>query len=148
MIIIGGGIVSQAVYSEENFRVLLFYVILPLICILLLFFIGTKIYIYIRKKREKNVNHTNYVVNYWTNVLGILVAAILLSVSIGFSLSFTRQVRELNAIDENLILYYFFMVFPIIPFIFLIIYIRKFIVNMRYSDQIEENDEEENTDEQ
>ena len=68
---------TQAVYSEENFRVLLFYIILPLTVVLLLFFAGTKIYSALKK--DKDINQTNYAINYWTNVLGILVTAILLS---------------------------------------------------------------------
>ena len=140
---------TQAVYSEENFRVLLFYIILPLTVVLLLFFAGTKIYSALNK--DKDINQTNYAINYWTNVLGILVTAILLSVSIGFALSFMQTVRDLNAIEENAFLYYFFMVFPIIPFIFLIVYIRKFIVNMKRKEKLDELDkdvEEENTNEE
>lgn len=140
---------TQAVYNEENFRVLLFYIILPLTVVLLLFFAGTKIYSALKK--DKDINQTNYAINYWTNVLGILVTAILLSVSIGFALSFTQTVRDLNAIEENAFLYYFFMVFPFIPFIFLIVYIRKFIVNMKIKEKLDELDkdvEEENTNEE
>lgn len=140
---------TQAVYSEDNFRVLLFYVILPLTVVLLIFFIGTKIYSAFRK--NKDINSTNYAINYWTNVLGVLVTSILLSVSIGFALSFTQTVRDLNAVEENAFLYYFFMVFPIIPFIFLIVYIRKFIVNMKRKEKLDELDkdvEEENTNEE
>ena len=80
---------TQAVYSEENFRVLLFYVILPLTVVLLLFFAGTKIYSALKK--DKDINQTNYAINYWTNVLGILVTAILLSVSIASSPSITER---------------------------------------------------------
>ena len=140
---------TQAVYNEENFRVLLFYIILPLTVVLLLFFAGTKIYSALKK--DKDINQTNYAINYWTNVLGILVTAILLSVSIGFALSFTQTVRDLNAIEENAFLYYFVMVFPFIPFIFLIVYIRKFIVNMKIKEKLDELDkdvEEENTNEE
>ena len=137
---------NKAVYSEENFRVLLFYVILPLTVILLLFFVGTKIYSALRK--DKDINQTNYSINYWTNFLGVLVTAILLSVSIGFALSFTRTVRDFNAIEENAFLYYFFMVFPIIPLIFLIIYIRKFIVNIKRKEKLDEESANEQIEEE
>ncbi len=110
-------------------RVLLFYVIIPLLVILVLFFIGTKIYEHSNK--DKDLNQTNYVINYWSNVMGIIFTAILLSVSIGFSLAFTENVRALNAIEENIFFYYFFMVFPVFPLFFLIFYIVKFINNIR-----------------
>ena len=120
---------TQTVYSEENMRVLLFYIIIPLLIILVLFFIGTKIYEH--RNKDIDLNRTNFVINYWSNVMGIIFTAILLSVSIGFSLAFTENVRALNAIEENIFFYYFFMVFPLFPLFFLIFYIVKFINNIR-----------------
>ena len=52
---------TQTVYSEENLRVLLYYVIIPLLAIIILFFIGTKIYAHFNK--EKDENRTNFVIN-------------------------------------------------------------------------------------
>lgn len=132
---------TQTVYSEENMRVLLYYVIIPLIVLLILFFIGIKVYEHRNKK--KNINRTNFVVNYWSNVIGIIFTAILLSVSIGFSLAFTENVRALNAVEENIFFYYFFMVFPVFPLIFLIYYICKFIINIRRKEKLEKGEVDE-----
>ena len=126
----------SAVYSEKNFKILLFYIIIPLTILLLAFFIGTKIYEKLRK--NKDINHTNYVINYWTSFIGIFIASILLSISIGYVAAFTKLVNDYNALDDNIFFYYFFMIFPIIPFIFLIIYIRKFIRNLKNQDKIKE----------
>lgn len=126
---------TQTVYSEENMRVLLFNVIIPLLIILVLFFIGTKIYEH--RNKDKDLNRTNFVINYWSNVMGIIFTAILLSVSIGFSLAFTENVRALNAIEENIFFYYFFMVFPLFPLFFLIFYIVKFINNIRRKEKLD-----------
>ena len=126
---------TQTVYSEENMRVLLFYVIIPLLIILVLFFIGTKIYEH--RNKDKDLNRTNFVINYWSDVIGIIFTAILLSVSIGFSLAFTENVRALNAIEENIFFYYFFMVFPLFPLFFLIFYIVKFINNIRRKEKLD-----------
>lgn len=129
---------TQTVYSAENMRVLLFYVIIPLLVILVLFFIGTKIYEHHNK--DKDLNRTNFVINYWSNVMGIIFTAILLSVSIGFSLAFTENVRALNAIEENIFFYYFFMVFPLFPLFFLIFYIVKFINNIRRKEKLDKEE--------
>lgn len=129
---------TQTVYSEENMRVLLFNVIIPLLTILVLFFIGTKIYEH--RNKDKDLNRTNFVINYWSNVMGIIFTAILLSVSIGFSLAFTENVRALNAIEENIFFYYFFMVFPLFPLFFLIFYIVKFINNIRRKEKLDKEE--------
>lgn len=129
---------TQTVYSEGNMRVLLFYVIIPLLIILVLFFIGTKIYEH--RNKDKDLNRTNFVINYWSNVMGIIFTAILLSVSIGFSLAFTENVRALNAIEENIFFYYFFMVFPLFPLFFLIFYIVKFINNIRRKEKLDKEE--------
>ena len=126
---------TQTVYSEENMRVLLFNVIIPLLIILVLFFIGTKIYEH--RNKDKDLNRTNFVINYWSNVMGIIFTAILLSVLIGFFLAFTENVRALNAIEENIFFYYFFMVFPLFPLFFLIFYIVKFINNIRRKEKLD-----------
>lgn len=130
---------TQTVYSEENMRVLLYYVIIPLVSILILFFIGTKIYAHYTK--DKDQNNVNYVINYWSDVVGIIFTAILLSVSIGFSLAFTANVRDLNAIEENKVFYYFFMVFPSFPLVFLIYYIGKFVTNIRKKEKLDSESE-------
>ena len=108
---------TQTVYSEENLKVLLFYVIIPLIVIYIIFYIGLKIYEHRNKKKDSN--RVNFVMNYWSTAIAILFTAILLSISIGFSLAFTENVRELNAVDENLMLYYFFIDLLIIRLFFL-----------------------------
>ena len=119
-------------------RVLLFYIIIPLLIILVLFFIGTKIYEH--RNKDIDLNRTNFVINYWSNVMGIIFTAILLSVSIGFSLAFTENVRALNAIEENIFFYYFFMVFPLFPLFFLIFYIVKFINNIRRKEKLDKEE--------
>ena len=87
---------TQTVYSEENMRVLLFYVIIPLIVILFLFFIGTKVYEH--RNKDKDRDRTNYVINYWSNVMGIIFTAILLSVSVLFVFIVSSSVFNLGIV--------------------------------------------------
>ena len=131
---------TQTVYSAENMRVLLYYVIIPLLLILIIFFIGTKIYEH--RNRNKDSNRTNFVINYWSNTLGIIFTAVLLSVSIGFSLAFRENLKVLDAVDENIFLYYFFTVFPILPLLFLIFYVSRFIINIRKKEKLEQKERE------
>lgn len=126
----------QTIYSIRNLRILLFYIMIPLLIVLVLFFIFSRIYI--KKRENKDSNKTNYVLNYWGNVLGIIFSTILLSVSIGFAAALMKTLRDLNAISENIVFYYAFAIFPIIPFIFLYLYIKKFIRNINKKEKLEE----------
>lgn len=128
----------QDLYSFNNLKILLFYVIIPLTTILILFLIISKIYESGRKNKDKN--QTNYVLNYWSITMCIIFVAILLSTSVGFAAAFTRTLREFNIVEENKFLYYFFMFFPIFPFSFLIIYIRKYLKNIKNKEMIEEGE--------
>lgn len=126
----------QTIYSIRNLRILLFYIMIPLLIVLILFFIFSRIYI--KKRENKDSNKTNYVLNYWGNVLGIIFSTILLSVSTGFAVASMKTLRDLNAISENIVFYYAFALFPIIPFIFLYLYIKKFIRNINKKEKLEE----------
>ena len=126
----------QTIYSIRNLRILLFYIMIPLLIVLILFFIFSRIYI--KKRENKDSNKTNYVLNYWGDVLGIIFSTILLSVSIGFAAALMKTLRDLNAISENIVFYYAFALFPIIPFIFMYLYIKKFIRNINKKEKLEE----------
>ncbi len=126
----------QTIYSIRNLRILLFYVMIPLLIVLILFFIFSRIYI--KKRENKDSNKTNYVLNYWGDVLGIVFSTILLSVSVGFAAALMKTLRDLNAISENIVFYYAFALFPIIPFIFMYLYIKKFIRNINKKEKLEE----------
>ena len=126
----------QTIYSIRNLRILLFYVMIPLLIVLILFFIFSRIYI--KKRENQDSNKTNYVLNYWGDVLGIVFSTILLSVSVGFAAALMKTLRDLNAISENIVFYYAFALFPIIPFIFMYLYIKKFIRNINKKEKLEE----------
>ena len=126
----------QTIYSIRNLRILLFYIMIPLLIVLILFFIFSRIYI--KKRENKDSNKTNYVLNYWGDVLGIVFSTILLSVSVGFAAALMKTLRDLNAISENIVFYYAFALFPIIPFIFMYLYIKKFIRNINKKEKLEE----------
>lgn len=131
----------QTVYSMENLRYILFYLVIPLLVLLIISFIILNIY----KHKNKGNSHTSYVVSYWNNVLGVIITSMLLAVSIGFALAFVKTVSENNLIAENRFFYYFFMVFPAVPLVFLLYYISKFVMNVNNKEKTKKeivNDEE------
>ncbi len=127
------------VYSLANLEKIIWYVLIPLLIVMIVFCLFTLFYNL--KNSKKYPNKTNYVVNYWSNVVGIIFGAILLAVSIGFSTAFTQTVRELHVIADNRFFYHFFMVFPIIPFLFLIISVVKFVSNLNKHYIVEKEEE-------
>lgn len=131
---------TETVYSADNMKFLLYYIVIPLVLILIIFFIGTKIYEH--HNRNKDSNRTNFVINYWSNTLGIIITAILLSVSIGFSLAFRENLKILDVVDENIFLYYFFTLFPILSLLFLVFFVSKFIINIQKKEEFESKESE------
>ncbi len=127
------------VYSLSNLEKLIWYIVVPLLVLMIIF--SCFCLIYNLKNKDKYPNKTNYVVNYWSAVLGIIFGAILLAVSLGFSAAFIQTVRDLNAIAQNRFFYYFFMFFPIIPCTFLVIFIMKFVTNLNKHYIVEEEEE-------
>lgn len=118
----------KTIYSITNLTNIIWFVLVPLLIVLVVYFIF--INLYSASHEKKYPNRTNYIRNYWSSLIGIIFGSVLFAVSIGFALAFTQTVRNLNAIEQNKFFYYFFMVFPIIPFIFLITFIKRFITNL------------------
>ncbi len=135
----------KTVYSIKTLTNVIWFVLIPLLIILIVYFIFINLY---RADHEaKYPNRTNYVRNYWSSLIGVIFGAILFAMSLGFALAFIQTVRNLGAIEQNKFFYYFFMVFPIIPFLFLIVFMKKFISNLnkkyildKETKEVEENE--------
>ncbi len=119
--------------SFANLERIFFLIILPLIITIILFTIFT---IFFRKQNLKDrPEYTIYVINYWSNIIGILFAAIVTGLVIGFCSAFVATLRKYGAVSQNQFLYYFLIIFPIMPFSILAIYVSKLLKILRYREE-------------
>ena len=116
--------------SLVNLRKIFFLVILPLLITIILFTLFTIVFKAVNKKERPE--YTTYVINYWSNILGIIFAAIVTGLATGFCLAFDATLRKYGLVETNKIIYYALMVFPLVPFSILILFISKFLKTLKY----------------
>ena len=119
--------------SFANLEKIFFLIILPLIITIILFTIFT---IFFKKQNLKDrPEYTIYVINYWSNIIGILFAAIATGLAIGFCAAFVETLRKYGVVSQNQFLYYFLIVFPIVPVSILILYVSKLLKTLKYREE-------------
>ena len=129
--------------SLANLRKIFFLVILPLLITIVLFTLFTIIFKAVNKKERPE--YTTYVINYWSNILGIIFAAIVTGLAIGFCIAFDATLSKYGLVETNKIIYYALMIFPIIPFSILILFVSKLLKTLTYR-ETHELDKKEGTD--
>lgn len=126
-------------YSLTGVREVVYMVLIPLFVTLVLY--GLFVFFYSMKMRNKNQREKNYVISFWSSVIGIVFGAVLLSVSIGFVIAFVKRVEAEGLVVNNQLIYTLFCCFPVIPFLFLISFIYRFLKNLKEKAKIEELDD-------
>ena len=116
--------------SLVNLRKIFFLVILPLLITIILFTLFTLVFKSVNKKERPE--YTTYVINYWSNILGIIFAAIVTGLAIGFCIAFDATLSKYGLVETNKIIYYALMIFPIIPFSILILFVSKLLQTIKY----------------
>lgn len=102
------------------------FVFLPVLAVVIL--TAFIIMIYSKKVKRKDIKKYNYLVEFWTTLLAIMVIGALLAVTIGFSISLSRAIEMYNLVKGNEVIYYIVLATPLVPLLFLVIYIYRIIV--------------------
>ena len=116
--------------SLVNLRKIFFLVILPLLITIVLFTLFT--IIFKAKNKKDRPEYTTYVINYWSNILGIIFAAIVTGLATGFCLAFDATLRKYGLVETNKVIYYALFLFPLIPSAILILFVSKFLQTLKY----------------
>lgn len=122
----------KVMISLVNLRKIFFLVILPLLITIVLFTIFT--IIFKAKNKKERPEYTIYVINYWSNILGIIFAAIITGLATGFCIAFNATLRKYGLVETNKIIYYALFLFPLIPFSILILFVSKLLQTIKYRD--------------
>ncbi len=129
----------QIFYSLSGVEEVIYMVLIPLFVTLILY--GFFVFFYSLHMKDKDQQRKNYVISFWSSVIGVLFGAILLSVSIGFVIALIKRVNTQGLVVNNQFLYTLFCCFPVVPFIFLIIFIRRFLKTLKQKSRLDEQGE-------
>ena len=121
--------------SLVNLRKIFFLVILPLLITIVLFTIFT--IVFKAKNKKDRPKYTTYVINYWSNILGIIFAAIVLGLATGFCIAFNATLTKYGLVATNQVIYYTLIIFPLIPFLLLLLFLSKFLKILKYRETYE-----------
>ena len=116
--------------SLVNLRRIFFLVILPLLITIILFTLFS--IVFKAKYKKEQPEYTTYVINYWSNILGIIFAAIVTGLATGFCIAFDASLKKYGLVSTNQIIYYALMIFPLIPFSVLIMFVSKLLKTLKY----------------
>lgn len=107
-----------------NFGLLLklgMYIFLPVI---ILIFVSRMIILLCTRKIKKTDEEKYYrIINCWTSFVAIIITIALLIVTIVYAYYFINTMKSRGLVSRNKIIYYLVLIFPVIPFSFLIYYI-------------------------
>ena len=121
--------------SLVNLRKIFFLVILPLLITIVLFTIFT--IVFKAKNKKDRPKYTTYVINYWSNILGIIFTAIVLGLATGFCIAFNATLTKYGLVATNQVIYYTLIIFPLIPFLLLLLFLSKFLKILKYRETYE-----------
>lgn len=102
------------------------YVFLPVLAVVIL--TAFIIFIYSRSVKKKDIKRYNYLVEFWTTFLAILIIGSLFAVTVGFSVSLSNAIRMYNLVEGHEVIYYLVLGCPLIPLLFLVIYIYRMVI--------------------
>lgn len=117
------------IYTE-----VIYYVLIPVFIVILIFGLAM-IYVAIKDKKEVDLNR-RFKMNYWSSIAGIIFGAILLTVSLGFSIAFLEKIYTNQLQDAYPLLVGLLYVFPIVPLGFLIFCVVKFVKVLNHRNEI------------
>ena len=117
------------------------YVILPILFILIVYFLFWLLY-----RKKKDTYYYNYVVDYVYSTLGIIFCSLLFCLLLGYSIATIQTLVTTNLIRNYLILAIILTILPIVPACFLVYVIKVFVKNLKRKEQLdsalEKNEEE------
>lgn len=120
------------------------FIFLPILALSIL--VGFIIFIYSRNVKKKDIKKYNYIVDFWTTFIAIWIIGALFAVTVGFSISLTRAMVMYKLVEANQLVYYLILATPLVPLLFLAIYMYRITVilinkpNNETKNQINEED--------
>ena len=103
-----------------------YYVIIPIIGILIAYFLFWLLY-----KNKKGSYYYNYVVDYVYSTLGIVFCSLLFCLLLGYSIATIEIITSAKLISTYLILVIVLIILPVVPACFLVYVIKVYLRNLK-----------------
>lgn len=120
-------IIPKAVY---------FYCIVPAVVVIIASIIFSLAY-----HKKKGTYYYMYTLNYVYNIASILLCLLLFPLLFGYSLAMAYIIRDGLITNVNFLVIVMLIMLPIIPLATLIFVSIKFVKNLKYKEQLDENSE-------
>lgn len=117
-------------YDVPYMKAIMLYVLVPVVVVLAI--VGICLYVYSKKHEDHSDPHYNFVMNFWSSLIGVVITCVILAIAVAFSMTMTGRMREYNLVEEKIMIYYLLKYFIIIPIVFVIWYIVKLIKTIYY----------------
>lgn len=113
------------IYDSDFVKKMAILILVPVVCVVA--FTVFCLFIYSLTNKEHNSPRYNYIMNFYSCLIGVVLVSLLLAVSIGFSYNFIEfmKINQLNGEFKNV--YYIVYALPFLPLITLFIILVKFI---------------------
>lgn len=112
-------------YDSDAILKLITWILIPIFVAIITFALGLLFYSMGSENREET--KYNRAMTIWSSGLAILISALLVGMSVGFGLSFTDLLNQYELTPVYKLVYYFYLILPIVPFGFLIYFAINFI---------------------
>ncbi len=112
-------------YDVPYMKAIMLYVLVPVVVVLTV--VGISLYVYSKKHEDHSDPHYNFVMNFWSSLIGVVVTAVILAIAVAFSVTMTERMEEYNLVEDKKMIYYLLKYFIVIPIVFVIWYIIKLL---------------------
>lgn len=116
------------------YKEVIYYVLIPVFIIILIF--GIAIIVVAQKDKKQVDLNRRFKMNYWSSVVGIIFGAVLLTLSLGFSIAFIEKIYTYHLAQTYPWVLVLLCIFPLIPLGFLIYCIVKLIRTLKHKNEI------------
>lgn len=123
-------------YDFDYLKRIIIIFLIPLLVLIILSGIFLMIYSMTERNKDKEYQ---YIMSFYSLLLGIIVLALLTAFSLGFSASLIKAMAENNIINSFKFIYIGSYILPIIPATFLVILIRRIVRIFTERNAYEEN---------
>ena len=116
---------SNLIFSNDMFTSMILKIFLPILVIVIV--VKIVIDIYAIRARKKQIENIDEKIKFHSTLISIVITIILLAIAVSFSVNFFNLILKNKIVGNKYILYTISIICPLIPILFLVYLIPKFV---------------------